>query len=358
VADAYYSKYPFIPGGTNTWKLVLLYLNADAEKDVHLIEENGFRPVDNSHFLSISRFTDLAVPEDFHFISSVTLPNGLELSTSTYITAAFYDWEMRYGAYAGFHLVAVDKQRYYFQDSAPSSAAPSPPSDISFSFDDFHSALGVNWPQAMDPDTADTALSYEFNYSTSTEFRPDKWQNVGRNTNSGMNVVLGNDYLVGVRAKDDFGNISDPIIRSWNDFPAGYQLLPFQPGGDHPIGTLDGNGQKILISQDSQITRASLWMSGGGGQYSIGASYLAVASDDNGAIGSIIATSSSVTSQYGIQNEVIYNFSAPVYLASGNYWLVPVYAGWGGNTVYGTNDAYPDGYWSGNPSADAYFFIR
>jgi len=63
-----------------------------------------------------------------------------------------------------------------------------------------------------------------------------------------------------------------------------------------------------------------------------------------------------------VRDEFIFSFPEPVALSAGTYyWLVPV-NGPGisnRNFIYGTaTDSYSDGYWSGNPSADAYFYIR
>ncbi len=365
VTDAYYSRYPFVPGSTNTWKLVLLYANADAQKDGHLIEENGFKPGDASHFLSATRFTDSVVSEDLHLISSVTLPDGT--STSAYITAAFYDWESRMGAYAGFQLVAVDKQKYYFRESAPLSSPPFPPADLTLQFDELHSNLNLSWPRATDPDSLDSVLNYRLNYSTSTEFSTSSEWSVGMNLTSGMPVAFGNNYRVSAKAVDDFGNISSSTERSWN-FPEGFVQLPFQreSGGD-PIGDSGGAGQRILISNNASVSRVAMVMSNGPGAYSVTDTFIEIRADNGGGMGDLIASSSDISrswpmSDRPIRDEFIFNFPQPVALSAGTYyWLKPV-NGPGisnKNFIYGTStDIYPDGYWSGNPSVDAYFYIR
>ena len=345
---------------------MLLYANTSALKDEHLIEENGFKPGDISHLVSITRFSDSATPEDLHFISPVILPDSTDISTSTYITAAFYDWEMRYGAYQGFHLVATDQHKYHFQTSAPSSTPPLPPADMTFSFDNFHSVLEVDSPLATDPDTTDTSLSYEFAYTTSTEFSPDIWYPVGRNTSTGMNVVFGNAYKIGVRTADDFGNISEPIARTWNDFPASFVITPSQGEASQNIGNSDGSGQRVLIEHDANISRVAMVMRDGGGMYSVTDTYMNIYSDNNGALGDIIGSSGDIPHQWPMggssPEEFIFTFTTPVNLSANKYyWLVPV-NGPGisnNNVIFGSpTDAYPDGYWSGNPGADAYFFLR
>jgi len=399
VFDAYYGAYPFIPGTTNTWKMIMFYVNTDALKDEYLVEESGFAPSDTSNVVSLSYIrcsgpgsthsdNFLLLPEgdhcsifggglypqgfsgleDSHFIISITIPAGSgPITTSTYVTTAFYDWESRSGPYAGFRLVAVDKQGYYFQSSIPSSAPPNPPADITVQFDDLHSRLNLSWPASRDPDSLDDNLSYEVNYSTSTEFSTSSWQSAGNNMTATVPVTFGNSYKLGMRAIDDFGNVSLPVEKNWS-FPEGFIQLPFQreSGGD-PIGDSSGAGQRILVSNNASVSRVAMVMAMDGGAYSVTDTFVEIRADNSGGIGDLMASSSDISrswpmSDQPVRDEFIFNFPQPVQLlANTYYWLVPVNGPGTSNRnfIYGSAaNPYPDGYWSGNPGADAYFFIR
>jgi hypothetical protein len=103
----------------------------------------------------------------------------------------------------------------------PPLAPPNQPADLSLSFDQFALALDVSWPASTDPDTNAGLLTYQFNVSTSTLFDDAQWQLMGNNLSTRISVALGNAYMVGVRAVDDFGNVSVPAVETWN-FPSGF----------------------------------------------------------------------------------------------------------------------------------------
>src|SRR3989344_1999960 len=89
-----------------------------------------------------------------------------------YLTAAFY-------ADSGFNtqtLVAVDRQKYLFQDSPPAHQPPELNSDLAVNFNPDKSKLTVSWEAAVDDDTLDSLIRYEINYATTTEFRENEWQ--------------------------------------------------------------------------------------------------------------------------------------------------------------------------------------
>ncbi len=397
VIDAYYLGYPFVPGSAITWKMVLFYVNADALKNANLIEENRFAPSDASHLLSLSykRCSGGGYPvpdnflllpegdhcsifggglypqgivglEDMHFILPVTAAADIgSFTASTYITMAFYDWESRYGPYAGFGLVAVDKNRYYFRETAPSSTPPFAPGDLTLQFDDLHSILNLSWLAATDPDSSDGVLTYEINYSTSTEagFSASTWQSVEKNLTGGVPAIFGNSYKVGMRAVDDFGNVSLLTERNWN-FPSGFAPLPNQSDSSQHFGYSNGAGQRFLVSSSTAISRVAMIM-GNGGAGSKTKVILGIYSDTGGAKGELIATSAFIEEDWP-QETVrskrghMFNFPQPVVLTGGSYyWLVPMTIDYGLSSIYGSDsDTYPDGYWSGGPAADAYFFMR
>ncbi|MFH0890778.1 MAG: hypothetical protein V1856_01965, partial [Candidatus Liptonbacteria bacterium] len=270
--------------------------------------------------------------------------------------------------YAGFGLVAVDKQRYYFRELTPSSIPPNPPGDLTLQFNDLYSSLNLSWPQSIDPDSSDSTLTYEINYSTSTEagFSTSTWQSVGGNLSAGTSVIFGNSYKIGVRAVDDFGNVSSPVERNWNS-PSGFVPLPYQSNASERIGNSDGSGQRILISATSSIGRVAMIMGNGSGVYSRTQVYVGIYGDTGGSRGNLLAISTPIEEDWPQESgpifskrSHIFNFPQPVNLSGGNYyWLVPTTSAYNLSSIYGAStNLYPDGHWSGNPGADAYFYIR
>jgi hypothetical protein len=401
MVDAYYSGYPLVPGRADVWKIALFYLDSEPSSD-HIIRSDSpqglFMPSGTSTPLSLNyprcsgstypnRFLLLPdtsaqcnifggglypisfpVPEDKHFIIPSDDARVSSISTSSYVTVAFYDFSENWPSYTSFRLVATDKQRYYFRESAPSSTPPLPPADLSTQFDDFHSRLGLSWPRATDADSLDSSLSYRLNYSTTTDFSASIEWSVGTELTSGISVTPGYPYKIRIMSVDDFGNISSSTEKGW-DFPDNFVQLPFQrESGGLPIGKSDGNGQKILISSStSSVSKVAMVMAMDGGAYSVTDTFVEIRADNSGEIGDLVATSFNISrhwpmSDQPIRDEFIFNFPQPVPLSANTYyWLVPRNGPGISNLnfIYGTStDIYPDGYWSGNPSADAYFFIR
>ncbi|MDE2019241.1 MAG: M23 family metallopeptidase [Patescibacteria group bacterium] len=103
----------------------------------------------------------------------------------------------------------------------PPLTPPNPPANMSFSFDKFNLKVGVSWPTSTDPDTNWELLNYEFNLSTSTALDDSQWVSMDRNLSTSTHVQWGNSYLFGVRAVDDFGHTSTPLLSAWN-FPSDF----------------------------------------------------------------------------------------------------------------------------------------
>jgi M6 family metalloprotease-like protein len=91
-----------------------------------------------------------------------------------------------------------------------------------------------------------------------------------------------------------------------------------------------------------------------------GVSFLAVYADESDAPGTLIATSSpiSIYNCYWTPRDTEYEyvFPSPFTLHTGSYWLMPTKADGNDTVIFGSSyDIYDGGYWSGNPSLDAYF---
>lgn len=98
-----------------------------------------------------------------------------------------------------------------------------PPSDLIIDFDEMQMQVTPSFSISTDPDWPANPLHFEMNYSTSTSLADDGWTELAP-----IPLVFGNSYLFGVRAEDNFGDISVPATTSWN-FPPGFEPYTLSP---------------------------------------------------------------------------------------------------------------------------------
>ena len=111
--------------------------------------------------------------------------------------------------------------------AATSTPVPPPlsaPGNVTAQFDPMSMALSLSFTPSIDPDWSTAPLHYEMNYSTSSVLDEGGWTGVGA-----VPLVFGNRYLVGIRARDNFGDISAPATATW-DFPEGFAPYRLSPG--------------------------------------------------------------------------------------------------------------------------------
>jgi hypothetical protein len=113
------------------------------------------------------------------------------------------------------------------EGAAATSTLPPPPltapTNIAENFDELGMQLNLSWSTSTDPDWSGNPLHYEMNYSTSTTLSDDDWTDPGS-----IPVIFGNSYLIGIRAEDNFGDVSAAMIAPWN-FPAGFTPYTLSP---------------------------------------------------------------------------------------------------------------------------------
>ena len=378
-----YNNYPFLPlalvyaqGGVPTsgpnYKTLVFYLNTEAPKRVYL---NGTAPLaeDINNVLRVkyeicasanSLYASLVLPDtaekcntgggfgngsmafnrylaegDKHLLLSAESSSGQSVFTgSDYITVVFYGLERDFpqgtapidGIYPNFKLLAVDKTKYYFKSGTPAHSTPQLTGEITFNFDKQNSKLNVNWPSATDSDTLDALLTYEIKYISSGD-----WQPVGGSTNTTKIVSAGDIFSVSVRAKDDFGNYSTPVlIKEWSypatdftfvqsenntlssSFGLGYGYYGSDGNGINlqslaPINTLQFDKASLRVKQTLFNDNANLKLS--------------VYSDSNNQPDFSSALSSSVISNISnpdSNSDLTFHFVSPVSLsANSKYWL-------------------------------------
>jgi len=385
------------PDAGQNWRIIVTYLNRDAPKQTILSTAQQLNPDDPSYlyvryrscagfgesFYSVLLFpytsagcfygglgSGAYTPNDLQnrrlFVKTEATVDALALTPTDFVTFAFYDLDHGGSGVQAFRLAAVDAARYHFQTSTPASAAPTVPTDLATIFDPFYSIITVLWHGSTDLDTKNNSLTYQINYSTSSALSDTGWQLVGTPLATSTGVTFPNAYTIGVRAMDDFGNVSAIATTTWS-FPVDYVPLPSQGGHDSAIATIQGSpmGQQVFIATTSTIDAVALWMQNGGGWYCCSQAYLEIRDDASGTIGNAVLATSNPA---GIGNdftpqEVLYVFPSPVELSANTYYWFVVRRGPAGNAndsvIYGTAyDSYPDGVWSVAPSVDAYFRLR
>ncbi|MDP3015161.1 MAG: lamin tail domain-containing protein [bacterium] len=279
--EAYYSQYPFVPdlfGQGSKWKVLVFYLNADAEKGGMFYEGTSpvLEPANLNNVLpikfkrcsggSITPGNSLILPdtadrcgsggvinsafdfgelEDNHFlIRLASSTNEISFTSSDYFTVAYYsayDWSIGRGH--GFNLVAVDKTKYYF-NQLPPHQKPIPPANLQFSLNQTKSTLTVSWEKFADPDTLDNLLKYEVSYNN------ENWRTASNWLFDEAVVEPNKDYNVRVRAFDDFGLESDILMGSFTtpEIPSLFSISKIKWG--HLTNSLETQ-LKIDYSNDS-----------------------------------------------------------------------------------------------------------
>jgi hypothetical protein len=214
---------------------------------------------------------------------------------------------------------------------------------------------------ATDADEPLVSPTYQVNVSTSTTLDPAAWQSEGMNLAASFGVTLPNSYTIGVRALDDFGQPSAPIVAHWS-FPSDYApLAQF----DHSAQlSVNGGAQMVTFSATTTATGIAFWIAydHAGAIRSDAETQLYIYQDEGNACGTEISSGNPVIAltSYG-DGERTYQFAAPITFSPGKYWfaLTQGPSRFTDQTIiYGSNgDYYPGGYWSTAPGQDAYFRI-
>jgi hypothetical protein len=109
---------------------------------------------------------------------------------------------------------------------ATSTLTPPPltvPTNLAENFDELGMQLNLSWSTSTDPDWPGNPLHYEMNYSTSTTLSDSGWTDPGP-----IPVAMGNSYLIGIRALDNYGAVSAAATTTWN-FPPGFAPYLLSP---------------------------------------------------------------------------------------------------------------------------------
>jgi hypothetical protein len=267
--------------------------------------------------------------EDLHLLLELaTTTDGVVFTAQDFVTVGMYSFYDSGGGSQRFRLAALDRNKYYFQNDAPAHQLPQLDGELELDFNKNKLQLVVSWEAASDSDTLDSFLTYEISYGAD-------WQSVGASTDAKRTVSPGDNFVISVRAKDDFGNYSEILTAEWSypettfnieqteannwsyffgaknpNCPSCPDTASFQ--SIQPSEDFDFNIVALKVRQDERSDSADLRLS--------------VYPDDGGLpdFDKLIAK----TELKGIYNpdfnsDIAFTFNEPVSLAEGNiYWLV------------------------------------
>ena len=228
--DLQFSQYPIISGSTDTWKIVVFYLNALPNPDANEIitTQTNWLPSSGA-FLNISypiysRDTilrpSLILPDTAAGSSNVggifnqafnltyiedsrlRLEVPQAVSSGDYFTLAFYDFVSSGGGSHNFSLKAVDNRPQNFQETPPVFQPPVISGAVTATFFSETNQLRFNWSQATDPDSRDALLSYE------VRINGGQWL-ATRAIDYQLTVTPGTTVNFEIKAKDEFNNYSE-----------------------------------------------------------------------------------------------------------------------------------------------------
>lgn len=267
--DMYWNEFPFIPqnkGGTG-WQALVFYRNRAANDGNTLIPSSDGFVVPDQNGILLTRHescaTDIVGADQDIFL----IPLGAEwcsaeggglyprafnwsrlednhalikidpLNDGDYISVGYYD---KNGS-GHFELVAIDTTEWYSQVERPTQNTPELSGDIEVSFDIDQSQITLTLPMASDDDSIDSELVYEINFSPNATSTLDDvlWNATTTASEYIKSVAPGDAFLIGVRAKDDFGNLSGVATTTWAYPSIQFPIVQMNMDGwSSPFGTV------------------------------------------------------------------------------------------------------------------------
>ena len=305
--DFYYDNYPFVPNVYNrgSGSVLVFYLNKEAPAEIELNTANNFQPQnpdgrvkdgvvgvvyprcagDGPNSVGSPSFS-LILPgscgngggvenstlvsaklEDPHLLFELAkTADEVNFTNQDFVTVGMYSFADSGGGSQRYRLSAMDRNKYYFQDEALAHQRPVLEGELSFEFNSGRSILELNWEKATDSDSLDNYLTYEINYSVTGQFESENWEAIGAEERAIKQVSPGNSFLIGVRAKDDFGDYSEIKTIEWSYPETTFSITQDQFNGwSRTFGDRNPNGgsssaslQSIRPVEDIQFNVISL----------------------------------------------------------------------------------------------------
>lgn len=286
--DFYYDNYPFLPDvyeKGDAWKILVFYLNQEAPDELELNLAGNWRPSDLDNVLGVRYLTcagsnsekfSLILPdtsakcgvgggvengalnwgrlEDLHLLVELaTTTNEVVFTSQDFVSVGMYSLYQSGGGDQKFRVAALDRNKYFFQNSTPTQQVPDQPANLELSFNSSNSLLRIIWDKSKDADTLDNLITYEINYSTG-ELDENGWgpipsasQDPGEGSEiqgrpfTKISLEPDTAYNIALRAKDDFGNLSAETITNFTtpDITPPYGMADIQWGYVNSSSTLE-----------------------------------------------------------------------------------------------------------------------
>ncbi len=131
---------------------------------------------------------------------------------------------------------------------------PAVPQIESVDFDELGMSLSVSWSASTDPDSLDSSITYEYNFTNLSDFNAAEWKSTGNVRSATFSVSFPNKYKIGVRAADDTGLKSDVSSADW-EFPAGF--YPYVLSNQY-----NSASQEFFVDRDAGLADVAVFTSG------------------------------------------------------------------------------------------------
>lgn len=262
--DLKFGSYPFVPdiykgGDQDSWKALIFYLNSPAKKQIDLKSDDNWIPSDTTEIIPVvytncsgskaSRHS-LILPDNKDRcsptggglnVASFNLDNLMEdklinlktsftkdeisLTSDDYLSVAYYSFYKSGRGSQDFKLAAVDTTKFNFNEQGDVTKSPvMATSSVSTSLDKDSSFLTVSWDSATDIDSKDSSLNYDINFSPQSGLDGDLWRTVSSTLSYEKQTAPGDEFLIGVRAQDEFGNYSNIATTTWEYPPTQFYI--------------------------------------------------------------------------------------------------------------------------------------
>ncbi len=389
IIDLAWDVYPFIPGSTLRWKVLVFYLNAEPGTHRSIGTDDDWAPPDRTNVLNIQYpiycggcmplRPSLVLPDtqeksgtggglsnvayNYNLLSEDNRARlyAAAMKKGDYVTIGYYDFSQSGGGNQGMILVKADPTRYYFDDPRPIFAPPVITKPITTEFNSANSTLAVTLPDATDLDSPDISITFEFfiNGKVANKF----YTLSGRHT---FLVSFGDDFEITYIATDELGTRSTPAEVEWSH-PGSVTWVVTQ-GKTDDMGALIGERtescpscasstgyQSFSSSGDSAADTVAVRLASDTGD--IGATLtLRVLPDSGGVPGDQVITEKTIDMR-GVpadrNRDVTFSFDTPFLLGTGKrYWLElgatyanrnNAYSPYLRPVNFSAYDAYPDG---------------
>jgi len=230
---------------------------------------------------------------------------------------------------------------------------PTTPQILSLDFDKFNMNLKIVWSTSTDLDSVDDEITYEINYSTSSELLSFEWKNLEKEREYNIPLIFPNKYKIAIRALDTDGLYSEPKIIEW-DFPINFRPYLVSNSYNEVLQEFTLN-ENIYLGSITVFTKDFSTMSRN--WYTNECTLLLEDADTN----SLVATSYNKFAGTDCNGALTFSFldTLPYLLAQKKYrWKFSINVDWGNVRFYGINEDLVGGFFNKNDFKNALFKLE